>query len=87
MQVLTEVSTPEDMAEIFPGEMNNKKFECVIPLKESSAAIWRKSLKQTYPNVIVGAQRKNSIVDVSMRCKANISIQSYLERGLMVRGV
>ena len=55
------------MAEIFPGEMNNKKFECVIPLKESSAAIWRKSLKQTYPNVIVGAQRKNSIVDVSMR--------------------
>ena len=72
---------------MLPGDMNNKRFECVIPLKEGSAATWRKSLKQTYPNVIVGAQRKNSTVDVSMRRKDKLSILSYLERVLMVRGV
>ena len=59
------MATNEELAEVLPGEVNNKRFEFVIPLKEGSAPLWRKSLKQTYPNIIVGAQRKNSVVDVS----------------------
>ena len=62
---MKEVSN-EDLADILPGEVNNNKFQFIIPLRDGSAPYWRKSLKQTYPSVIVGAQRRNSMVQVSI---------------------
>ena len=56
----------DDLGDILPGEVNNNKFEFIIPLREGSAPIWRRSLKQTYPSIIVGAQRRNSVVQVSI---------------------
>ena len=58
------MSTDDELADVLPGEVNINKFEFIIALKEGSAPTWRRSLKQTYPSVIVGAQRRNSVVQV-----------------------
>ena len=36
----------------------------IINLRDSSAPFWRKCLKQTYPEIIVGSQRRDSMVQV-----------------------
>ena len=37
----------------------------IINLRDSSAPFWRKCLKQTYPEIIVGSQRRDSMVQVT----------------------
>ena len=60
------MSSDDDLADVLPGEVNMNKFEFIISLKEGSAPTWKGSLKQIYPSVIVGAQRRNSVVQVCL---------------------
>ena len=34
----------------------------VIRLRNNSAYFWRKCLKQSYPDIIIGSQRRNSVI-------------------------
>ena len=37
-------------------------WKIIINLRDGSAPYWRKCLKQTYPEIIVGSQRRDSVV-------------------------
>lgn len=48
-------------ADVLPGEVNTKKFEFVIPLKEGSAKLWRKAITKTYKDIVTEPREKLNI--------------------------
>ena len=50
--------------DILPGEINIKKMYFVIRLAAGTSTGWKKSIKKTYPNCIIGAQTRNNVVQV-----------------------
>ena len=40
-----------------PGEIFVKNFQFTIPVLAGSANAWKKAIKQSYPNVIIGSQK------------------------------
>ena len=52
--------------DILPGEVNIKKMYFLIKLDVGNGNGWKKSIKRTYPNCIVGAQAKNNVVQVDI---------------------
>ena len=45
-----------------PGEVDSSKVQIVMSLKHGSAQFWKRAIKQMYPTVIVGAQKKSNFI-------------------------
>ena len=52
----------EDIDDIMPGEVNSSKVQIVMNLKHGSVQFWKRAIKQMYPTVIVGAQKKSNFI-------------------------
>ena len=54
-----------------PGEIFVKNFQFTIPIQAGSANSWKKAIKQSYPNVIIGSQKATTNLNMK------VSILSY----------
>ena len=59
-----------DPANIIPGELNTKKFECLIPLAENTAKLWRDAITKTYNDIVTETkedgekpEKRNSVLE------------------------
>ena len=52
----------ENIDEIMPGDVDVSKVQIVMTLRQGSVPFWKKVIKQMYPTVIVGAQKKSNFV-------------------------
>ena len=52
----------EAINEIMPGEVDPSKVQIIIKLKQGSVPFWKRVIKQMYPTVIIGAQKKSNFV-------------------------
>ena len=50
-------------ADVLPGEVNTKKFEFLIPLKEDSAKLWRMAITKTYKDIVTEPREKCNIAE------------------------
>ena len=48
--------------EIMPGKVDPSKVQIVINLRQGSVPFWKRVIKQMYPTVIIGAQKKSNFV-------------------------
>ena len=68
-----------DPANVIPGEVNTKKFECVIPLKENTAKLWRAAITKTYNDIVTERkgngetqERRNSVLERRQSIATNV---------------
>ena len=52
-----------------PGEIFVKNFQFTITLQAGSANAWKKAIKQSYPNVIIGSQK--TAANINMKVSKN----------------
>ena len=52
----------DKIEDIMPGEVNSSKVQMVMTLKHGSVPFWKRAVKQMYPTVIVGAQKKSNFI-------------------------
>ena len=49
--------------DVLPGEVNAKKFEFLIPLKEDSAKLWRMAITKGYKDIVTEPKEKCNIAE------------------------
>ena len=49
--------------DVLPGEVNAKKFEFLIPLKEDSAKLWRMAITKTYKEIVTEPREKRNLTE------------------------
>ena len=63
-----------DPGKIIPGEMHTEKYECVIPIEENTAKLWRAAIAKKYKDVVtehkVGNEKKERRHSVLERRKS-----------------
>ena len=52
----------EKIDDVMPGEVNSSKVQIVMNLRQGSVPFWKKAVKQMYPTVIIGAQKKSNFI-------------------------
>ena len=63
-------SKGESIGGVMPGEIFVSNFQFTIPVQAGSANAWKKAIKQSYPNVIIGSQK--SAANINMKVRKNI---------------
>ena len=71
-----------------PGEIFVKNFQFTIPVLAGSANAWKKAIKQSYPNVIIGSQKAAANLNMKVEIKTTLLIfnQSVATQGTKGRG-
>ena len=52
----------EVIDDIMPGTVDPSKVQIVINLRQGSVPFWKKVIRQMYPTVIIGAQKKSNFI-------------------------
>ena len=56
----------ERIENIIPGDIYIKNFQFTLSLVRGSAGAWKKGIKQTYQNVIVGSQKTTTMLNMKV---------------------
>ena len=68
LQLVDHLKTKGDsLGGVMPGEIFVKNFQFTIPVQAGSANAWKKAIKQSYPNVIIGSQK--TAANLNMKVK------------------
>ena len=59
-------SKGESLGGTMPGEIFVKNFQFTIMLPAGSANAWKKAIKQSYPNVIIGSQKTAANINMKV---------------------
>ena len=53
--------------QVLPGEIFVNNFQITIMLDEKSASAWKKAIKLTYKNVIIGSQKTTTNINMKVK--------------------
>ena len=57
----------ESLGGVMPGEIFVKNFQFTIAIQAGSAHGWKKAIKQSYPNVIIGSQKATTNLNMKVQ--------------------
>ena len=83
LQLVDHLKTKGDsLGGVMPGEIFVKNFQFTIPVQAGSANAWKKAIKQSYPNVIIGSQKTAANLNMKVQTWNNYNFTG----GLSFRG-
>ena len=56
----------ENVSAVLPGEIFLNNFQFTIQTQQGSNFAWKKAIKQTYPDVIVGSQKSSHNINMKV---------------------
>ena len=62
-----------------PGEIFVKNFQFTIAIQAGSAHGWKKAIKQSYPNVIIGSQKATTNLNMKVQCLIKMKICNLIK--------
>ena len=68
----------ESLGGVMPGEIFVKNFQFTISVQAGSANAWKKAIKQSYPNVIIGSQKTVANLNMKVQITPFIRFQQML---------
>ena len=49
--------------DVLPGEINTRKFEFLVPIREGSAMLWRTAITKTYKEVVAEPKERPPVIE------------------------